>query len=198
MREISPAENLSADDFYSLLPPGIQAIVDTIRQEKKAGTRLRPSASLIDCSLLLTRERRKAVLDKVADLVDENLAGRSEMCLQFTALLSRALLHLGLQARPVVSKALYFDELGGEIFRWDHSWVRIGEEVVDGNVDCLFENPMVPETVDVRPYWGPIRKTPKDRKLREVIGVPLNSDSDVDEIWWPEMKHWLDEGFRQA
>jgi len=32
--------------------------------------------------------------------------------------------------------------------------VRIGDEVVDGNVDCLSENPLVPDIVRVAPYWG--------------------------------------------
>lgn len=79
-----------------------------------------------------------------------------------------------------------------EIFRWDHAWVRIGDEVVDGNVDSLFENPLVPSIVKVAPYWGPIIETPTDRKLRENRGQKLPDDKDVSEIWWPELLIWLD------
>jgi hypothetical protein len=40
---------------------------------------------------------------------------------------------------------------GREIFRWEHVWVRVGAEVIDGNVDSLFENPMVPSASAVQP-----------------------------------------------
>jgi hypothetical protein len=193
LREISPDVNLSADDFLETRPQKIQEIVCRIRAEKHAGTRPKPSASLIDHSSILTEAQRLSILDKIASLVDENLGGRSEMCIQFADLLSRALTHLGLPGRPVLGTAIYYDNKGSEIFRWKHAWVRVGEEVIDGNVDCLSENPMVPSSVNIAPYWGPIKKTPTDRKLREDHEAKLNPDSDVEDIWWPELLTLLDE-----
>src|SRR3989442_3550831 len=166
MREISPAENMSADDFLSLAPAPVQERALRIRAEKRNGARPRPSARLVDRSKLLTRELRGRLLNAVAALVDENLFGRSEMCMQFADLLQRALVHLHLPARTVIGWAMYYSD-GREIFRWQHAWVRIGEEVIDGNVDSLFENPLVPQSVTVASYWGPIAETPADRRLRE-------------------------------
>lgn len=41
------------------------------------------------------------------------------------------------------------------------------------------------------PYWGPIKETPGDRKLRENHNCTVSADSDVSEIWWPELLEWL-------
>ena len=71
--------------------------------------------------------------------------------------------------------------------------MRVGEEAIDGNVDCLSENPLVPKQVGVSPYWGPIAAMPSDRRLRENHGVRLPGDVDVDGIWWPELEAWIDE-----
>ncbi len=89
--------------------------------------------------------------------------------------------------------AIYYDAKGHEIFRWKHAWVRIGEEVIDGNVDSLWENPLVPTQVRVLPYWGPLPEMPADRRLREEHGIRLPHDTDVDEIWWPDLKRWVTE-----
>jgi hypothetical protein len=191
MREISPAINASADEFLETLPSHAKLLVTEIRRQKQAGERLRPSSTLLDRSTLLTKAQREKLLDKVAALVDENLAGRSEMCLQFADLLYRALLHLRFPARPALGWAIYFAPDGQEIFRWQHAWVRIGNEIVDGNVDSLSENPMVPKTVKIAPYWGPIAEVPSDRRLRAEHGDSLPPDGDVSGIWWPELKSWL-------
>jgi hypothetical protein len=193
MREISRAVNLSADEFLKMLPPKLQKVVFQIRNEKERGARPRPSASLIDCSSTLSEAQRKAMLDKVASLVDENLSGRSDMCLQFADLLSRLLNHLKISARPVLGTAIYYGSNKAELFRWRHAWVRIGKEVIDGNVDCLFENPLVPSSVSVKPYWGPVSETPPDRRFRPKDGARLDNDTDVSNIWWPEMRAWLDQ-----
>lgn len=192
-REISPAANLSADDYLGTCPPEIREIAYRIRAEKQAGARLKPSASLIDRSSILTEAQRHSIIDKIASQVDENLFGRSDMCKQFSNLLSRALNYLGLPVRSVPGTAIYYDNKGREIFRWKHAWVRVGEEVIDANVDCLFENPAVPSSVRISPYWGPIRKTPSDRKLREDRDESIEPDSDVEDIWWPELRTFLDE-----
>ena len=140
----------------------------------------------------MTEAHRKKLLDTVAALVDENFAGRSDMCLQFAELLDRALSHLKFASRRAVGVASYYGTKGDEIFRWQHAWVRVGGEVIDGNVDCLGENPLVPKTVAVAPYWGPITQVPDDRFLREEHGLPLPPDVDVNDIWWPELEKWID------
>ena len=195
MREISPAVGVSVDDYLKLMPDAMKRIVTEIRRQKQTGERLHPSGSLIDNSQMLTAETRRKLLDKIAALVDENYAGRSEMCQQFADLLHRALTHLQFPSRGVVGTAIYYDAKGKEIFRWKHAWVRIGDEVIDGNVDGLAENPAVPKEVRVSPYWGPIAAVPADRRLREESGARLPSDVDVDEIWWPELKAWLEGDF---
>jgi hypothetical protein len=196
MREISPAEDMSADDFLKLKSYEVQQLVGEIRGQKKKGTRPRPSVVLLDLSSLLTATQRHCILDAVASLADENLFGRSEMCVQFADLLQRALAHLNLPARSVVGEAIYYSD-GREIFRWDHAWVRVGAEVIDGNVDTLLENPEVPPAVNIAPYWGPITQTPADRRLRERRGWTLPPDKDVSEIWWPELRNWLDSEFKK-
>jgi hypothetical protein len=192
MREISPRTDVSADDYVKRLPAETRRIVEEIRRQKREGTRQRPSATLIDRSAIMTKPMRDKLLDAVAALVDENYAGRAEMCLQFTALLHRALSYLKFPARSVVGTAIYYGAKGEEIWRWRHAWVRIGNEAIDGNVDSLAENPLVPKAVSVAPYWGPIAEVPADRRLREDHGAALPPDVDVDDIWWPELRSCLD------
>ena len=192
MREISPSPILSVEEYVRRSPTERKVAIDRVCKEKNAGTRSWPSGTLIDGSALLTAERRRSLLDKVGSLVDENVCGRSDMCLQFALLLERALTYMGLPARAVGGTAIYFDVDGNEIHRWDHAWVRVGDEVVDGNVDYLAENPTIPPQVRVCPYWGPVKLVPGDRRLREDRSVDLLTDSDVDDIWWPELKAWID------
>lgn len=191
MREISPAQNASVDEFLNHAPAWVRAHVERIRAQKRADSRRHPSASLIDYSGILTPQLRAAILDRVAGLVDENYVGRAEMCLQFADLLNRGLKHLGVGSRPALGTAIYFVD-GREIFRWGHAWVRIGGEMIDGNVDSLDENPLVPSEVRVQPYWGPIAGVPSDRRLREDQGRRLGPDEDVEGVWWPELRAWLD------
>jgi hypothetical protein len=194
MREISPAIGVSVDDWVKRLPAEARLIVEEIRSQKQAGTRQGPAATLIDRSAIMTKPMRDKLLDAVAALVDENYAGRAEMCLQFAALLQRALSHLNFPSRAAAGTAIYYGAKGEEIWRWQHAWVRIGNEVIDGNVDCLAENPLVPKAVSVAPYWGPIAEVPADRRLRDEQRTPP-PDVDVDDIWWPELRDWLDKEF---
>ena len=182
---------ISAKEYLEILPQKINEFVTKIREEKLKGIRQIPSSSLIDNSKLLNPQIRSKLIDKVALLVDENLVGRSEMCIQFAILLCRALEYLGLPSKVMMGTAMYFDA-GREIFRWDHSWVRIDDEVIDGNVDILLENPMVPETVTVKPYWGPVKLTPRDRRLRENRNTSIPEDADVENIWWADLKQFID------
>lgn len=195
MREISPAKNLSSESYYRISPPQVREIIDKIRSGKNTGNRPKPSIRLIDKSLLLTEKFRRGLLDAVAGLVDENLAGRSEMCIQFAILVSQALDYMGLSSRVAVGTAIYYDAKGSKLFKWEHAWVRVSKEVIDGNVDSLYENPMVPEAVDISPYWGPITETPADRKLRENCNRVVPPDSDVLEIWWPKLREWLKKNY---
>jgi len=65
-REISPALNVSADEYISLMPPPLQGIISRIRAQKESDSRAQPSMSLIDKSAMLTSGKRAALLDKVA------------------------------------------------------------------------------------------------------------------------------------
>lgn len=191
MREISPAENLTVDEFLQEAHPQTKILVQKIRASKQGGNRPVPSTRLIDRSALLSSVERSKLLNRVALLVDENLFGRSEMCIQFSILLSRSLEHMGLPSRAVAGIAIYYKS-GREIFRWNHAWVRINNEVVDPNVDILSENPTVPDIVCVDPYWGPITSVPPDRRLREDRNQSLPQDIDVEKYWWPDLRSFID------
>jgi hypothetical protein len=191
MREISPAEGMSVDEYLNLAPE-IRPLIAEIRRQKEAGERLRPSTTLVDRSQMLSPESRTKLLDKIASLVDENYAGRSEMCQQFADLLHRALTHMQFPSRAVMGTAIYYGAKGQEVFRWNHAWVRVGEEAIDGNVDSIVENPLVPDQVRAAPYWGPITEVPAGRQLKKDHGAALPSDVDVNETWWPDLKAWID------
>jgi len=181
---------MTANDFLRLAPTDAQVIAREIRRQKEARSRPLPGAKLIDRSSLLLKPQREKLLNIIAGLVDENLFGRSEMCIQFADLLQRALSHIGLPARFVRGTAIYYRD-NQEVFRWDHSWVRVGVEVIDGNTDSLAENPLVPPTVSAPPYWGPVTEVPPERRLREGPGGTAPPDRDVAELWWPDLLAWL-------
>ena len=183
---------MSVDEYLNRVP-AMRPLITEIRRQKEAGERLQPSAALVDRSQMLTPECRRKLLDKIAALVDENYAGRSEMCQQFADLLHRALTYMQFPSRGVVGTAIYYDTKGKEVFRWNHAWVRVGKEAVDGNVDSVIENPLVPDQVRAAPYWGPITEVPAGRRLREDHGSTLPADVDVDGIWWPDLKAWINE-----
>jgi hypothetical protein len=76
--------------------------------------------------------------------------------------------------------------------------IKIIAECESLNISFVFENPVVPKTVSVAPYWGPIARVPNDRRLREEHGLSLPLDTDVSDIWWPEFKNWLDTEFLRS
>jgi hypothetical protein len=191
MREISPALYMTADQYLERCPE-LKPIAREIRRQKEAGERAFPSTVLVDKSSMLTKDVRERLLDKVAALVDENVVGRSDMCLQFADLLNRGLMHLKFPSRAVVGIGIYYDRKGGEVWRWRHAWARVADEIIDGNVDILAENPLVPKTVSVRPYWGPLADIPSDRRYREDHNDALPEDGDVDTTWWPDLREWID------
>lgn len=193
-REISPAVNASANEYVSLLPPPLQGLISRIRAQKESDSRTRPSASLIDKSAMLTPGKRAALLDKVAELVDENVGGRSDMCLQFAGLLNLGLRHIGCNSFAVTGTATYLSAKGKRIHAWKHAWVRVGRELIDGNTDSIAENPVVPTGVSAAPYWGPIQDLPAQRLL-EQDGFQVDDDPDVKGVWWPDLKDWLEKDF---
>lgn len=191
MREVSFSTKESINEVYNKYTKNIKDIIDKIRKEKSEGLRPLPSKCLIDKSKVLTSTLRSDLLDRVAILVDENLSGRSDMCIQFASLLELSLHQLKLNARAVIGEAKYFNESGNIIFSWKHAWLRIDDEVIDGNVDILFENPCFPKEINIKPYWGPIKQTPSDRKLIEDKSNSIIYDEDVKKVWWPELFEWL-------
>lgn len=190
MREISPSCIHNCEELLRIGPPEARRVAAQIRDQKRQGTRPRPSMTLIDESSILQAELRAKLIDRVATLVDENLFGRSEMCEQFATLLVKSLQLLGQPAHVASGECSYFDN-GTIVFAWQHYWVRIGVEVIDANTDCLVENPRIPRNICPRPYWGPIRNTPRDRRLRGQVTSNIPYDSDVETIWWPELRLWL-------
>lgn len=185
MREISPAENVSVAEFLSMASPSVQAQVERLREQKRNNSRPMPSKHLTGNSEILDKEFREELLDHVAKLVDENLFGRSEMCQQFAMLVSKALNKLGFCAKVLRGVAKY--PIG---FTWDHFWVETKEEIIDANVDILYENPAVPQDLAISPFWGKKIELPTDRKLR-AKNKKILPDTDVEEIWWPDLEQWI-------
>ena len=50
---------------------------------------------------------------------------------------------------------------------------------------------MVSVGIDPLPYWGAIKKIPNDRRLKKNPQMKVAKDSDVSNIWWPELRSWL-------
>jgi len=186
LREISPAENATVEEFLRVAHPEQRKIAERIRRQKQGGERALPSEALVDDSALLNREFRKALIDKIASLVDENLFGRSEMCQQFATLLNLSLNHLGIYSKVMRGKATYSNG-----FSWDHYWVTTKDEIIDANTDSMVENPAVPNDLIPAPYWGSKSNLPKDRKLKPKSNAKIPKDTDVKDIWWPELKKWV-------
>jgi hypothetical protein len=196
LREFLPHEmRFTSVEEMLRLAPEARPLIEKIRHQKALGARTKPSSSLMDNSDFLTAGKRLALLDKVAELVDENWCGRSEMCKQSASLLHRAFGELEVPSRTVIGSAVYYDPKGKELWRWEHAWVRLGEEVVDGNVDSMDENILVPQGLKAAPYWGPITGTPPDRQLRPSKYAELSPDPMVEKFWWPELLEWLQTDF---
>ncbi|HEY9684079.1 MAG TPA: lasso peptide biosynthesis protein [Oculatellaceae cyanobacterium] len=189
MRIVTDVVGLSFDEILPKLPPEKRAFVQLVLERRKTRTRPKPSKKLLDRSTLLSAQKRARLIDQVASLVDENMYGRSNLCFQFAELIQKALTHSGLPAKAVVGMARYLDRQETMLFEWKHAWVECGDEVIDGNVDILSENPFVPRTVSVRPYWGRLSELPKDRTL-EPLRLSLPYDNDVETKWWPDLKTW--------
>lgn len=171
----------------------LQDVLARIRAEKEAGSRSLPSKSLVSIGETPPDGVRKFLVDECARLVDQNWCGRSEMCVYFAVLLRHGLRLFGCAADVEVGKGQYLG--AAQPFIWDHAWVRTSTgDLIDGNVDSLIENPVVPEGVNPVPYWGPAESLPQDRKLLpDHVLQPERDDIELDEHEITEWKAALDE-----
>jgi hypothetical protein len=80
------------------------------------------------------------------------------------------------------------------IYSWQHGWVRVGKEVIDGNTESLAENVMVPRGITAVPYWGPIELVPGRRLEQDGY---VEDDPDVMNVWWPDLKGWIETEFSE-
>ena len=93
------------------------------------------------------------------------------MCIYFAALVRHGLSLLGYQSVVEVGKATY--SMDGDTFEWDHAWVRTeSNDIIDGNVDAMHENPFVPDAINPNPYWGDANALPSDRTFRKIKTLP--------------------------
>jgi len=191
--EVCPAENITVDEYVkTFVPDGVkERTLRKIRKQKAGGLRPLPSHRLTGDVDNPKINIRRTVVDEVAGLVDENLFGRSEMCLQFAALLARALSQMGIQAQAKVGQARY-RQSNGEWFTWRHAWVEYDDCIVDGNVDSMLENPVVPGGLDPAPYWGKRDEMPNDREFDFGGAESWGGDGDVD-TWWPRLRERLNQ-----
>lgn len=166
------------------LKKNLNAILTKIQTEKQNGTRKLPSSTIISIGDVPAQTERVFLVDTCARLVDQNWCGRSEMCINFAVLIRYGLGLLGYQATVEVGKARY--SMTKQNFEWDHAWVRTEcGDFVDGNIDSITENPLAPEGIEPKPYWGPLEALPGDREFHKVRDLPPERDEvelDVEEI----------------
>lgn len=186
----------------------LSIIIDRIQSEKQKGRRPLPSSTLVSIGDIPTQIERVFLVDTCARLVDQNWAGRSEMCVVFAVLIRHGLCLLNYRAAVEVGKARY--SMAGQSFEWDHAWVQTEfGDIVDGNVDSLVENPFVPEGIEPKPYWGPLDSLPLDREFDKVRDLPPERDEielDANEIrkWKADLEReiakskWLRSGRREG
>jgi hypothetical protein len=192
-REISPSTSHDVDKYYEAVSDSQRAFIDRIREEKKARTRRSPSTRATFAGPAPEPDWRPRLLDKIAELVDENLSGRSDMCRQFAALTRKALYAMGMQSRAYRGTASY-QRADGTWMTWDHAWVVTNDDIViDGNADSIQENPVVGGDIDPAPYWGPRRDLPRDRRIPagRRFAPEEENDDDVVRVWWPDLKAWM-------
>lgn len=165
-----------------------KVILDLINEQKLKDTRPKPSLKLISNGEVPEQEVRRFLVDICSELVDENWAGRSEMCVYFAVLLRDALKLIGFQAHVHIGKATYTSTKNWKEFTWDHAWIVYDDYLVDGNVDSMVENPFIPIEIQPNPYWGLISMAPDDRKFKsERI---LNPEFDTVELDETEIIEW--------
>lgn len=161
----------------------VDSLLKTIQEQKLSNFRPKPSSKLVSIGEVPDGGTKKFLVDVCAELVDENWAGRSEMCVYFAVLLRDALHLSGFHADVHLGKATYIslsDPL--KTYTWDHAWVVYDNYIVDGNVDSIVENPMIPFGIEPSPYWGPSNMSPGDRIFKtERILEPQFDTIELDE-----------------
>lgn len=167
-------------------------ILRQIKQEKESGTRPLPSQKCIlgkNCSI--PRMIRAALLDIVANITDFNPLGRSDMCIYSAILIADALRKMGFPANIQIGKATYYNPHNkDDYFTWDHGWVIMDDELIDGNVDSMTENPAIPIKSGINPlaYWGKLKDVPKNRTFsmeKEIDDdwIRKNTDYEILKVW---------------
>ena len=178
-----PSRKLSYDQFMKFMNVQQSAVTKDIQNsrlqkvlaDKKNGVEHKPSLLLIDKSHLLTSDKRKTIIDIAAKYVNQNIYGRNEMCLQFAILVKFLLKEEGISSKIIEGKAKYSN--GNLKHEWNHFWlVTENNDLIDGNIDSLPDNPNPPEGLRPLNYWGALSEIPNDRLL-----LPNKEFSEQDE-----------------
>jgi len=118
------------------------------------------------------------------------------MCVLFAILLGDALLKLNMSPRVVIGKGTYTETQNStNSFTWDHAWVLLDNEIVDGNVDSMIENPVVPVGIEPNNYWGLAENLPDDRKL--VTDKEINEDWIRENTSYSELQKWREQLYQK-
>lgn len=168
----------------------LNKILAKIQSEKNTGTRPLPSTTLISVGTNPPIHQRIFIVDTCACLVDQNWAGRHEMCVYFAVLVRHALSKFGHKATVELGMASYIAE-DGKSFELNHAWVRTElDDIIDGNADSLVENPFVPEYIEPKPYWGPEDAMP-NRELNKIrVLLPKRDEIELERA---VILRWKDE-----
>lgn len=190
--EVSPWVGGDPDEVLANTPEALKKLRQ-IRYQKNRRSRALPSARLIIIAAPGDGNFHGALLDRVAQLVDKNAFGRSEMCTQFAVLLARALNQMGISARAVHGNASYQATTGGWKTWTDHAWVVTERgELIDGNIDSVSENPVMGDGLRPNSFWGPVDQCPVDRRFPTGENVTL-AEGDVGDVenWWNQLREWM-------
>ena len=140
-----------------------------------------PSERFIDCSEILTAEKRKRLIDLAARHVDKNNftpGGRASMCLQFAILIKYMLDKESVLSKVVQGQAEYNYETNS--FCWAHSWIETESgEIIDCNIDSIIYHPDTPDGLEPYNFWGPIQFMPTDRRF---FNKKVLTDDDIIKI----------------
>jgi len=104
------------------------------------------------------------------------------------ALLRRGLMLFGIRSEVEIGKTQY-NGSSGQRFELDHAWIRTeSDDIVDGNIDVLAENPYAPNGLEPHAYWGPRELLPSDRVFSKT--GELNPDREDFELDMEDIRRW--------
>lgn len=89
-----------------------EEILMRIFYQKENNIRPVPSSNVILGKSKFSEDLRKKLLNMVAEVVDDNCYGRSDMCVYFAILIKDALESMGFMAKAIVGSATYYSPLG--------------------------------------------------------------------------------------